>query len=70
MDEDYVTLELDASRHGWCCSGCKLFSDSLGRPVFGTEIWSITSKGTAWLENKPNYIFCPKCGKKVRKNHA
>ena len=62
-----VKLELNASRHGWNCTGCGLFSDALGRPIFGEEIWVITSKGVAWLENKPKYIFCPKCGKKVEK---
>lgn len=62
---DSVKLELNASRHGWNCSGCGLFSDVLGRPIFGKEIWHITSDGVAWLENKPKYKFCPQCGKPV-----
>jgi len=63
---DYVEFELNASKHGWNCSGCGLFVDSIGRPNFGEEVWVIYSKGTAWLENRPMFKFCPGCGKKVR----
>ena len=63
---DSAKLELNASKHGWNCSECGLFSDALGRPMFGKEIWIITSTGTAWLENKPKYKFCPQCGKPIR----
>lgn len=62
---DYVKFELDASEKGWRCSGCGLRVDAIGRPIFGHEIWVITSRGTAWIENKPEFNFCPKCGKKV-----
>ena len=60
-----VRLELNASKHGWNCTGCGLFTDAIGRPIFGEEIWTIYSKGTAWIENKPKYKFCPLCGKEV-----
>ena len=65
MDE-YVTFELNASEHGWNCSGCGLRIDALGRPIFGNEVWTITSKGTAWIENKPMFLYCPRCGKPVK----
>ena len=61
-----VKLELNASKHGWNCSGCGLFTDAIGRPIFGKEIWTISSNGIAWIENKPKYEFCPKCGKPVK----
>lgn len=63
---DYVELELNASKKGWNCSGCGLFTDAIGRPIFGKEIWVISSNGTAWLENKPKYKFCPGCGAPVK----
>lgn len=65
---DYIEFELNASEKGWNCSGCGLFVDPLGRPIFGNEVWVISSKGTAWLENKPQFLFCPKCGKPVRRD--
>ena len=68
---DKVEYELNASRKGWNCSGCGLFVDCVGRPIFGNEIWVITSKGVAWIENKPKFKFCPQCGKPVRSDsHA
>jgi len=66
---EYVELELNASKKGWNCTGCGLFSDAIGRPIFGKEIWVISSNGTAWLENKPKYVFCPQCGKPVRRDN-
>ena len=67
---EYAELELNASKHGWNCSNCKLFIDAIGRPIFGNEVWVITSKGTAWVENKPKFKFCPKCGLPIRSgNH-
>lgn len=63
---DTVQLELNASKHGWNCSGCGLFVDSLGRPIFGDETWIISSKGVAWIENKPPFKYCPNCGKPVK----
>ena len=63
---DKVEYELNASDKGWNCSNCGLFVDCIGRPIFGSEMLVITSKGTAWIENKPKYKFCPQCGKPVR----
>ena len=60
---EYAKLELDASNHGWKCSECGLSVDSIGRPLFGSEVWVIYSKGTAWIENRPKFNYCPKCGK-------
>ena len=68
--DDYVSFELDAGEKGWRCSGCGLRVDVIGRPIFGTEIWVITSNGIAWIENRPKYNFCPKCGKKVCEPYA
>lgn len=65
---DYAKLELDASRKGWVCSECGLFSDCLGRPIFNNTLWFIETKSMNWLENKPSYSFCPKCGKPIRRN--
>lgn len=62
---EYAKLELNASKHGWNCSSCKLFVDCVGRPIFGNEVWIITSTGTAWIENKPKFRFCPQCGKPI-----
>lgn len=67
--EDYVRLELDAAQKGWRCSGCGLLSDVLGRPIFGGEAWTIQTKSINWLENRPKYKFCPKCGKPVREGY-
>jgi hypothetical protein len=64
---DYVELELNASEHGWTCSGCGLFIDAMGRPVFGHELWKITSTGKSWIENKPEFVYCPKCGKPFKR---
>ena len=63
---DKVEYELNASKKGWNCSNCGLFVDCIGRPIFGNEMFVITSKGVAWLENKPKYKFCPSCGKPVK----
>ena len=63
---DYVEFELNASKHGWNCSGCGLFIDCIGRPIFGKEIWAITSNGATWIENKPRFNYCPKCGMPVK----
>lgn len=60
-----VKLELNASKRGWNCSGCGLFFDSIGRPIFGEEVFTVVHKGTAWLENRPHILYCPKCGRKV-----
>ena len=68
--DDYVKFELDAGEKGWRCSGCGLRVDSIGRPIFGQEAWEIISKNTTWIENKPCFIFCPKCGKKVREPYG
>ena len=64
-----VELELNASKHGWNCSGCGLLFDSIGRPLFGGEIWVIHSNGVAWIENKPKIKYCPNCGKPVRSGY-
>lgn len=58
-------LELDAARKGWVCSQCKLFTDALGRPIFGGEMWTIKTNSIHYLENKPEYKFCPGCGEPI-----
>jgi hypothetical protein len=63
--DDYVKLELDASRNGWVCSGCGLFTDCVGRPHFGQEVWFVKCKTISWIENKPEYVYCPRCGKLI-----
>jgi len=63
---EYVELELDASRKGWRCSGCGLQIDCIGRPIFGDAPWSIKPKTNTWIENKPKFVYCPKCGEKVK----
>lgn len=69
--EEYVDMELNASEKGWNCSSCGLFTDCIGRPLFGKEAWKITADNSSWIENKPKYVFCPNCGKPVRReNHA
>lgn len=65
---EYAVLELDTSSKGWRCSECGLFSDALGRPIFGSERWSFKTTSLYWLENKPNYRFCPGCGKPIRRD--
>ena len=65
---DYVKLELNASEHGWNCSGCGLFTNCIGKPIFKTEEWAIEFKTLSWLKNKPAYSFCPRCGKKIKKD--
>ena len=67
---DYAKLELNASKHGWNCSECGLFIDVIGRPIFGKEIWQITSTGTAWIENRPDFCYCPKCGKPIESGES
>ena len=64
--EEYVSLELNASEKGWNCSFCGLFTDCAGRPIFGNEAWVIVANTSHWIENKPEYKFCPGCGKPVR----
>ena len=66
--DDYVVLELNASKQGWICSGCGLFTDSVGRPQFGHESWTISCKTISWIENKPQYRYCPGCGKPLRRD--
>lgn len=61
--EDYAKLELNASKKGWNCSECGLFTDCVGRPLFGNEAWIFETKSNNWLENKPNYKYCPGCGR-------
>jgi len=61
-----VNLELDATNKGWRCSGCGLLIDCIGRPLFGSENITVRSKSIHWIENKPQYKFCPKCGKPVK----
>ena len=61
-------LELDASKKGWRCSSCGLFVDSIGRPIFGHEPWTIQMKTNTWLENKPAYRFCPGCGEPIERS--
>lgn len=61
--DDYVKLELDAGKKGWKCTGCGLFTDCVGRPIFGKVAWEIFPKTNTWIENKPHYKFCPGCGK-------
>ena len=63
--DDYVVFELDAAQKGWRCSGCGLRVDAIGRPIFGKEMFIVTAKGTAWIENRPIFVYCPQCGKKV-----
>ena len=64
--DDCVRLELDAANKGWRCSGCGLFSDFLGRPLFGGENLVIKTKSIGWLQNRPKYKFCPGCGKPLK----
>jgi len=66
--EEKVNFELDAGNNGWRCSGCGLLIDAIGRPLLGNETWVIQSKGIAWIENKPEWNYCPKCGKAVDKH--
>lgn len=62
---EYAKLELDASAKGWRCSECGLLIDSIGRPIFGNELWTIETKSIHWIENKPEFSYCPKCGKPI-----
>lgn len=59
---EYAELELDATIKGWRCSNCSLLVDCIGRPIFGNEVWFIQTKSINWIENKPRFLFCPKCG--------
>lgn len=68
--EDKVKLELDIGHNGWKCSGCGLRIDAIGRPIFNKEIWKISCTSTTWIENKPMFKFCPKCGKEVENNYG
>lgn len=61
-------FELDASERGWRCSSCGLLIDAIGRAIFGNEPWTVTARSTSWIENKPDYNFCPKCGRKVERD--
>lgn len=68
MDNN-VEFELNASEKGWTCTGCGLLIDCIGRPVFGAEMWTVQTRSNNWIENRPEFNFCPKCGKKVRDRH-
>ena len=59
---EYAKLELDASKKGWRCSKCGLPVDCIGRPIFGDEVWIIQTKSINWIENKPEFRYCPGCG--------
>ena len=63
-----VQFELDGTNKGWRCSGCGLLVDSIGRPLFGNETWIIKTKSINWVENEPQFKFCPSCGKRVKQN--
>lgn len=62
---DYVKLELDASQKGWRCSGCGIQIDSIGRPVMGELPWLVITRRNNWIDSKPNWKFCPSCGKPI-----
>lgn len=63
---EYARLELDATIKGWRCSECGLIVDCIGRPIFGNEAWIIQTKSINWIENKPKFLYCPKCGKPIK----
>ncbi len=65
---DTVELELDAGNQGWKCSGCGLMIDCIGRPIVGNPTWVVSTTSASWIENKPQWNFCPSCGKKVKKH--
>lgn len=65
--EEYVKFELDAGNNGWKCSGCSLRVDCIGRPIFGKQVWVVSSSGVSWFENYPKFNYCPNCGKPVEK---
>ena len=63
---EYTKLELDASKKGWRCAECGLLIDAIGRPIFGNETWTFETKSISWIENKPEWNYCPKCGKPIK----
>ena len=63
---EYTKFELDASKKGWRCSECGLFVDAIGRAVFGQQPFEIKMHTNSWLENRPEFLFCPNCGRPVR----
>lgn len=63
-------LELDASIKGWRCSACGLPFDSIGRPLFGREVWIIKTTSINWLENRPPIRYCPGCGEPIEKERG
>ena len=65
--DDYVELELFITQKGWRCSGCGLYYDATGRPRFGNEHWYVETDSVYWTENEPQCIYCPKCGKRIKR---
>ena len=63
---EYTKFELNASEKGWRCKECGLLIDCIGRPLFGNEPWIIQTSSINWIENRPEWNFCPKCGRPAK----
>ena len=63
---EFTKFELDASIKGWRCAECGLIVDCLGRPIFGNEMFTVQTRSINWIENKPEFNYCPKCGRPIK----